>query len=181
MTTTHQDTATQAAEALKRAFCIERLVDDPEYPGEDEWVIADKEEIASILRPFMETKEDSVSTKLRMIEFIQPVLRHIEVTKQIFQAQADAKNAALSGDGDDHHKFWCEGYASALQEAVKQLDHILREETQTIVDFAKPLKNLMNDLLEESKRKDEEIARLQGEIASLQIRNHEDSLGMEPL
>jgi hypothetical protein len=58
MTTTHQDAATRAAEALKRAFCIERLVDDPEYPGEDEWVIADKEEIASILRPFMETKED---------------------------------------------------------------------------------------------------------------------------
>jgi hypothetical protein len=69
MTTTHQDAATRAAEALKRAFCIERLVDDPEYPGEDEWVIADKEEIASILRPFMETKKPGAFIEMHVDTF----------------------------------------------------------------------------------------------------------------
>jgi hypothetical protein len=108
------DTATRAAEALKRAFCIERLVDDPEYPGEDEWIFADKEEIASILRPFMETQEDP-----RMIK-IAP-----DTYSKLIEAFAN-----LSG---------------------------------------------------ETQRKDKEIAQLQGEIASMQIRKHEDSLGMEPL
>jgi AAA+ superfamily predicted ATPase len=73
MTTPHQDAATRAAEAIRKAFSIVRLDEDPVHPEETMFHVPKTEEIASILRPFMERNPmdwaDIIQENRRLREF----------------------------------------------------------------------------------------------------------------
>lgn len=61
----------------------------------------------------------SIEEKLRMVEFCTPVFRHIRVIRDILKDQRDAKKSA-KGE-------WNDGYAAAMDDAIKSLDHMLED------------------------------------------------------